>query len=109
MNSDDCANCSIYARSESVPYIVHESDMARLERANKRWFTLCVVLIAALVLALVGLWYQSTLYHRVTETTVTDVWQDSDNSSTNRFVGGDYYGGEAESTDGTYEDLLPAE
>ena len=34
---------------ENVPYIVHEGDMARLERSNRR---LLVALIAALIIML---------------------------------------------------------
>lgn len=104
---DDCSNCNLYARNEAVPYVVHESDMARMERANKRahhWNIVLVVLIAILFAVIL---IQNNMYQKVTETTVTDVWQESDNSSTNRFVGGDYYGGETESEDGTYEDVLP--
>ena len=29
-------------KNDSVPYIVHESIMARMERAQKRLFILCV-------------------------------------------------------------------
>lgn len=36
---------------ENVPYIVHEGDMARLERSNKR---LLIALIAALVVMLLN-------------------------------------------------------
>lgn len=36
---------------ENVPYIVHEGDMARLERSNKR---LLIALIAALVIMLLN-------------------------------------------------------
>ena len=34
---------------ESVPYIVHESGMARLERTIKRLWILCILLILLLV------------------------------------------------------------
>lgn len=30
-------------RPESVPYIVHESEMARMERVNKRWFIAWII------------------------------------------------------------------
>ena len=36
---------------ENVPYIVHEGDMARLERSNKR---LLIALIAALIVMLLN-------------------------------------------------------
>ena len=34
---------------ENVPYIVHESDMARLERTIKRLWIICILLILLLV------------------------------------------------------------
>ena len=34
-----------------VPYFVHEGEMARLERTNRRLWTLCVVLGFALMAA----------------------------------------------------------
>ena len=38
-------------KPENVPYIVHEGDMARLERSNKR---LLIALIAALIVMLLN-------------------------------------------------------
>ena len=38
-------------KPENVPFIVHEGDMARLERSNKR---LLIALIAALVIMLLN-------------------------------------------------------
>ena len=38
-------------KPENVPYIVHEGDMARLERSNRR---LLIALIAALVIMLLN-------------------------------------------------------
>ena len=32
----DCSSCK--EGKTTVPYIVHESEMARMERSNKRWF-----------------------------------------------------------------------
>ena len=34
---------------EQIPYIAYESGMARLERANKRTWIICIILIVALV------------------------------------------------------------
>lgn len=57
----NCSNCNNEkATPEAVPYIVHESAMARTERGAKR---LCTVIILLIVL-LVGtngawLWYES--------------------------------------------------
>lgn len=35
--------------NEKIPVIVHENQMARLERANKRFFVLVIILIVVLV------------------------------------------------------------
>ena len=91
MNCETCKE----KKADPVPYIVHESAMARMERQTKR---LWLVLILAIVL-LVGtnaawLWYESQF--EVVETWQT-VTQTADDDSTIRFVGGDYYGGEADS------------
>lgn len=37
-----------------VPYIVHEGEMVRLERANRRLWVLCTALVCALIAA--GVW-----------------------------------------------------
>ena len=78
---------------ESVPYIVHESSMARMERTTKRlWIT-----ILTLIFLLVGsncawLWYNSQF--KVVETTIE---AEQDGSGVNIVSGGDLdYGAESE-------------
>lgn len=73
---------------EPVPYIVHESDMARLERIIKRlWIMLIIMFLAFVVSNGAWLWYESQ-WDTVTEQTVTQ-----DNSGgNNTFVGGSVYG-----------------
>lgn len=81
----------------SVPYVVHEGDMARLERTVKRLWILCILLVLLLVGSNAGwIWYESQFEEVVTTETWQDVVQDADDSGSNTFVGGDYYG-EAES------------
>lgn len=82
-------------QAESVPFIVHEADMARMERNNKRlWIALILVIVL-----LVGSNIAWTVYESqfVEEVTTQDVWQSAEGDGSNRFVGGDYYG-DAEST-----------
>ena len=78
-NCESCKNKT--SMHDSVPYIVHESTMARMERTIKRlWIT-----ILTLIFLLVGsncLW----LYYESKEVT-----QEADNG-TNNFVGGDMIG-----------------
>lgn len=50
----NCDNCSI-KRAEPVPYIVHESAMARQERTIKRLWILLILVISLLV-ATNGAW-----------------------------------------------------
>ena len=80
---------------ENVPYIVHESSMARMERTSKRlWIT-----ILTLILLLVGsncLWLY---YESQWETAYQEVTQESDNG-TNNFVGGDVIGETNNQNDG---------
>ena len=46
----NCESCNkVQAAPESVPYIVHESSMARMERQVKRLWITVLVLIAMLV------------------------------------------------------------
>ncbi len=60
-----------------VPYIVHEGDMARLERANRRLWILSLVLTLLLIASNAGwLWYESQW--EVVETTTQEVSQDID-------------------------------
>lgn len=89
----DCNTCKEKKKSlEPVPYIVHESAMARQERNNKRLWIVVIILIAALILSNAAwVWYESQF--EVVETTVKqDVQQDTEDGSTNNFVGGDYNG-----------------
>lgn len=85
----DCNNNG----APSVPYIVHEADMARQERTIKRLWILCIVMFLALVVSNAGwIWFESQWEDVVTmDTTMQEVDQDSETGS-NTFVGGDYYG-----------------
>lgn len=48
----DCNRCG--GGAPDVPYIVHESEMARLERANRRLWVAVVILIFALSASCLG-------------------------------------------------------
>lgn len=59
-------------RPESVPYIVHESEMARMERVNKRWFIAWLITFLLLIGCVAGfIWYESQYVDEVTETIET--------------------------------------
>lgn len=84
----------------NVPYVVHEGDMARLERTIKRLWMLCILLTLLLVSSNAAwLWYESQWEDVVETTEITqDVTQDAADG-TNNFVGGDYYGEAEDQTD----------
>ena len=47
-------------RPESVPYIVHESEMARMERVNKRMLAIIFTLLFIVIATNAGwIWYES--------------------------------------------------
>lgn len=45
----DCDHCAKATAPEPVPYVVHESDMARQERTIKRLWILLLVMLVLLV------------------------------------------------------------
>ena len=85
-NCETCKGNEAHA-PESVPYIVHESSMARMERQIKRlWIT-----ILTLIFLLVGTNGAWLLWSNQWETVYQEVTQEADNG-TNNFVGGDVIG-----------------
>ena len=54
---------------ESVPYIAHESAMARMERTNKRLWITNLILIFLLVGAIIGFAYYENQFEDVVTTT----------------------------------------
>lgn len=85
-NCESCKGKDSHA-PESVPYIVHESSMARMERQIKRLWITVLVLIVMLV-STNGAWI---LYESQMETIYQEVTQEAD-TRTNNFVGGDVIG-----------------
>ena len=74
-----------------IPYIAHESGMARMERACKRLWVLIILLVVMLVGTNLGWILYEAQFETVTETTVTqEVTQDTEHGD-NRFIGGDSY------------------
>lgn len=90
----DCKACKEARKSiEPVPYIAHESAMARMERTIKRLWILLIVLIFMLV-ATNGAWlWRESQFEDVT---TTEIEQKADNDGSNYIVGGDFNGGNAE-------------
>ena len=84
----NCENCKkVQNAPESVPYIVHEASMARMERQIKRlWITVLI-----LVFLLVGTNATWLYYESQWETICQEVTQEADND-TNNFICGDLIG-----------------
>lgn len=83
---------------KDVPYIVHEGDMARMERSNRRLWIIVLVLIVLLVGSNIAwLCYENSM-EEVSTTVEQEVEQDND-SGDNNFVGGDYINGTTEGED----------
>lgn len=83
--------------NNAVPYIAHESAMARLERIIKRLWIVIIILIA-LLFATNAAWIYYESQWEVVSSYTQEVTQETDGSGNNQFIGGDYYG-QAESKD----------
>lgn len=90
-NCESCKGKDSHA-PESVPYIVHESSMARMERQIKRlWITVLVLIVMLVSTNGAWIWYESQFSD--IETTIE---AEQDGSGVNIVSGGDLdYGAES--------------
>lgn len=82
-----------------VPYIVHEGDMTRLERTNRRLWILSIMLVLLLVGTNAGWIYYENQFQEVETVTTQEVDQDVDTGNGDATVigiGGIYGAGETE-------------
>lgn len=86
---------------KDVPYIVHEADMARMERANKRlWIVILTLIVLCVGSNIAWICYESQFEEVSTTSEVTqEVEQENEGGGDNNFVGGDYINGETEGKD----------
>lgn len=91
MSCETCKNKT--TTPESVPYIVHESAMARAERTAKRlWITILTLIFLLVGSNCIWIWYNDQF--EVVETTTIEAEQDG--SGVNIVSGGDLdYGAES--------------
>lgn len=90
----DCKSCK-ESRGivEPIPYIAHESDMARMERTIKRLWVLLILMAFFLIgTNAAWIWHES----QFEDVTTTEIEQKADNYSSNYIVGGDFNGSNAE-------------
>ena len=79
-----CNNCGTEKTPATVPYVVHESAMARAERHSKRLWIVVLVLIGALIgTNLAWIIYESQ-FEVVEETTTTITQDNNDGDIVNR-------------------------
>lgn len=92
-----CNNCGAENENVLVPYVVHESAMARSERHNKRLWVVILVLIGALIASnLAWIIYENSFEDYVV-TEEYDVDQDAEGGNNNSIInGGEIVNGEAE-------------
>ena len=93
MNCDTCTH-----RPDPVPFAVHESAMARMERTIRRLWILLIVLVVLLVGSnALWIWYESQF-----EDVTTEVEMENESGFVS-YIGrdGDIYNGETESQNET--------
>lgn len=87
MAEKKCNNCGTNKNQASVPYVVHESAMARAERHTKSLICVIVLLIVLLVVSSgAWLWYENQF--DVVEETTTTITQDNADGY-NNYIGND--------------------
>ena len=97
--SKTCNNCNTAENQNvNVPYVVHESAMARSERHNKRLGIVILVLIGALIgTNLAWIIYEAQFETVETITEEYDIEQDAEGGNNNSIInGGSIVNGEAE-------------
>ena len=90
-----CNNCGTEKTPATVPYVAHESAMARAERQSKRLVAVIILLILLLVGSNIG-WLVYNSQFEVAETNETIIEAEQDGSGVNIVGGGDVdYGTES--------------
>ena len=90
MNCDSCTH-----RPDPVPFAVHESAMARMERTIRRLWILLILLVVLLVGSnALWIWYESQFEDVTTETNSFVIEQDATDGGSNigYAIGGDFHG-----------------
>lgn len=93
--SKTCNGCGTGNQPISVPYVAHESSMARAERQAKRLVAIIVLLIVLLVGSNIGWMIYESQFETV-ETSSEEVIVDAGSNGVANYIGndGDIYNGE---------------
>ena len=97
MAQKECNGCGEHNKVVDIPYIVHESAMARMERQLKRlWITILVLIV--LLVGTNGIWiWRESQFEDVVTTTTTTIEAEQDGAGVNIVGAGDVdYGAESE-------------
>lgn len=94
MSTKECNGCGEHNKVADIPYIVHESAMARMERQLKRlWITILVLIVLLVGTNAAWLYFESQFEDVVTTTTIE---AEQDGAGVNIVGGGDVdYGAES--------------
>ena len=80
-----------------IPYFIHEGDMARMERVNKRWFVAFLIVLIMLFATNAGwIFYESQFSTETITKTTYEAESDSGNAVLNGSGEVNIYGGEGE-------------
>ena len=94
--SKKCNSCGTEKSPASVPYVVHESAMARAERQTKSLVWVIVLLIVLLVGSNVGWMIYENSFEDVNTTEEYQIEQDAESGNNNSIInGGEIVNGEA--------------
>lgn len=85
--SKTCNNCADKTPT-NVPYVVHESAMARAERSAKRLWAIIIVQIIVIVGLCVGFFIYESQFEDVITTEEYQIEQDTDNGHNNSIING---------------------
>jgi hypothetical protein len=94
--SKTCNNCGKDKAPVSVPYVVHESSMARAERQAKRLIAIIILLIVLLVGSNVGWLIYESQFETIETNTEESIVVDAQENGVANYIGndGDIYNGE---------------
>ena len=88
-NSKICNNCGTDKTPANVPYVVHESSMARAERQSKRLVAVIILLIILLVGSNIGWLVYESQFETAESTVEEDVVVDAGENGIANYIGND--------------------
>ena len=86
--SKTCNGCGSDKLPSNVPYVAHESAMARAERQNKRLVAVIILLIVLLVGSNIGWMVYESQFETVETTEEYEIQQDAESGNNNSVING---------------------